>query len=168
MIRWQLFPRSARPVPAVGAVIDIFKKNESAIDSSIQTLESNQVLGVLAQDLLEAKFKVELGKSKDAKIPVPVLYGLNGVIEKSFYADAFHADDGVVLEVEAGRAVVNNQFLKDLFQACMMQDAKHLVICVRNDYRGSDDFDKVVRFFDTLFASQRMILPLKSILVLGY
>lgn len=30
---------------------------------------------------------------------------------------------------------MNNQFLKDLFQACMMQDVDYLVIAVRNEYR---------------------------------
>jgi len=30
------------------------------------------------------------------------------------------------LEVEAGRAYTNYQFLKDLFQACMMHDVQYL------------------------------------------
>lgn len=42
---------------------------------------------------------------------------------------------GIVIEVEAGRAVDNNQFLKDLFQACMMDGISFLVIAVRNYYR---------------------------------
>lgn len=50
----------------------------------------------------------------------------------------------------------------------MMQDAKHLAICVRNTYRGGNDFDKVLRFLDTMYASQRLHLPLQSILLIGY
>lgn len=118
MITWQLFPRSARPCQALLATIRIFESNVAHIDSTTQTLESNDVLKIVANDLKAAGFAVEEGKSKESKIAVPVLFGLNGAIEKSFFADAFHPEDGVVLEVEAGRAVDNNQFLKDLFQAC--------------------------------------------------
>jgi hypothetical protein len=73
-----------------------------------------------------------------------------------------------VLEVEAGRAVVNNQFLKDFFQACMMIDIDYLGIGVRMGYRGKRDFEIVETFFDTFYTSQRMQSPLKGILVVGY
>lgn len=77
-----------------------------------------------------------------------------------------------MVEVEAGRGVINNQFLKDLFQACMMDDVDYLAIAVRNKYIAAGirnpDFDRVVIFFDTLYASNRMVLPLKGVLVLGY
>jgi hypothetical protein len=150
------------------SVISVFESNLPSIDSASQTLESNEVLRIVANQLRAAGFIVEEGKAKESKIAVPVLFGLNGAIEKSFFADAFHPSEGVVLEVEAGRAVDNNQFLKDLFQACMMQDANHLAICVRNSYRGGNDFEKVLRFLDTMYASQRLRLPLHSILLLGY
>jgi hypothetical protein len=64
--------------------------------------------------------------------------------------------------------VVNNQFLKDIFQASMMVNIDYLVLAVRNTYRQSDDFQKVYQFLDTLYTSQRIILPLKGILVIGY
>lgn len=74
----------------------------------------------------------------------------------------------VVIEIEAGRAVSNYQFLKDLFQACVMQDVDYLVIAVRNIYRTSKDFDKLITFLDALYVSNRLILPLKGILIIGY
>lgn len=74
----------------------------------------------------------------------------------------------IVIEVEAGRAVTNYQFLKDLFQACVMSDVDYLVIAVRNIYRKNQDFEKVISFFNTLYASGRLILPLKGILIIGY
>jgi len=150
------------------SVVSAFEANCAAVDSQANAEVSNAVLAIVAGELRAAGFQVEAGKQKGDKIPVPVLFGLNGSIEKSFLADGFHAGDGVVLEVEAGRAVDNNQFLKDLFQACMMQDARHLVICVRNVYRGGKDFEKVCLFFDTLYASHRIQLPLGSVMVLGY
>ncbi len=72
------------------------------------------------------------------------------------------------MEVEAGRGVTNYQFLKDLFQACVMQDVDYAVIAIRQDYRGSDDFSKVVTFIETIYASNRLILPLKGLLIIGY
>ena len=99
---------------------------------------------------------------------MPVLFGMNGKLEKHFQADGYHQKTGTVIEVEAGRGVTNNQFLKDLFQACMMHEVHYLVIAVRKKYRKSPDFNKVITFFDTLYASGRLSLPLEGILVIGY
>lgn len=61
-----------------------------------------------------------------------------------------------------------NQFLKDLFQACMMVGVTEFVVALRLDYRGSNDFEKVCRFFETLYVSGRLRLPLAGVLVVGY
>ena len=111
---------------------------------------------------------METSKTAEGKIKVPVLYGANGKVEKSFEADAYHPIQKTVVEVEAGRGVTNYQFLKDLFQACVMQDVDYAVIAIRQDYRGSDDFSKVVTFIETIYASNRLILPLKGLLIIGY
>lgn len=95
-------------------------------------------------------------------------FGRNGRLEKSFHANAFHEDLGFVVEVEAGRGVTNFQFLKDLFQACMMADVYYLAIAVRNTYQKMDDFERIDRFFSTLYASNRLKLPLKGLLAIGY
>ena len=77
-------------------------------------------------------------------------------IDKSFNADALSGNKKIVIEVEAGRAVDNNQFLKDIFQACMMFEVEYLVIAVRNNYRGADDFSKIFTFLETLYISNRL------------
>ena len=41
---------------------------------------------------------------------------------------------------------LTNQFLKDIFQACMMPNAEYLVIAVRNHYFNSDDFKSIFQF----------------------
>jgi len=168
MINWHYFPESDR-LPVLGSqVVEAFAKVAGQIESGQALLNSNGVLAVLRQPLLELGFQVELGKKDGEKIHVPVLFGRNGVIEKSFHADAYHPSGRFVVEVEAGRAVVNNQFLKDLFQACMMQDVDYLAIAVCNHYGSLPDFSRVERFFETLYASRRLVLPLKGILVIGY
>ena len=99
---------------------------------------------------------------------MPVLFGENNSNDQSFNADGISNDDKIVLEVEAGRAVANYAFLKDIFQACMMHDVEFLILAVRNDYRGSDDFEKVYTFLETLYISGRLVLPLKGITLIGY
>lgn len=111
-------------------------------------------------------------------IEVPVLFGKNNTLEKSFRADGYNNADKSVIEIEAGRAVMNNQFLKDLFQACMMQDVEYLTIAVKNEYMVNNkktgkvdkklDFDEVLKFFDALYSNNRLILPLHGILIIGY
>ena len=122
----------------------------------------------VADQLALIGFQVEKGKQAGDRIPVPVLFGMNGKLEKHFDADAYHEADGFVIEVDAGRGVLNNQFLKDLFQACKMHDVKYLAVAVRNNYKGRRDFDEVVRFFDTLYSSNRLKLPLEGVLLVGY
>jgi hypothetical protein len=169
MINWVYFPKSDKPTPMVLDVVHAFESVAEEIDSKIQKIQvSNEALRKLAAGLREAGFKVERGKKKGEKISVPVLFGEKGRPEKTFDADAYHAAEGFVVEVEAGRGVTNNQFLKDLFQACMMHEVHYLGIAVRNDYLGSGDYQIVKTFFETLYASSRLQLPLKGILLIGY
>jgi len=168
MIRFQFFPRSRGITPEMQDIINCFNEVEDTISSNNFGLDSNSVLEKLRKPLEKISFNVERGKSKENKIHVPVLFGMNNQIDKSFNADAVSSDGKIVIEVEAGRAVANNQFLKDIFQACMMFQVQYLVIGVRNDYRNSDDFSKIYSFLDTLYTSNRLHLPLEGILLIGY
>lgn len=167
-VSWSTFPRSLPPTARFRDIVAAFDEVIEKIGSDKNTHSSNVVLAHVAPGLARLGFKVEAGKKHDEKISVPVLFGENGEAAKSFEADALHADERIVLEVEAGRGVANNQFLKDLFQACAMQDVDWFVVAVRNTYKTSKDYESVVRFFDVLFASRRLQLPLKGILVIGY
>lgn len=168
MIKFQLFPRSHSITPDLAAVVQCFQSIESLIDSSTFNYSSNEVLEIIEPQLTRINFNVEAGKLRNQKINVPVLFGLNNLVDKSFDADALSVDGKIVIEVEAGRAVDNNQFLKDIFQACMMTRVEYIVIAVRNLYRGRDDFKKIALFLETLYVSGRLQLPLKGILLIGY
>jgi hypothetical protein len=169
MINWTYFPLSDEPTPIVKSIVGVFESKADEIDSITHNPQvSDLVLSKLAIELEQLGFQVERGKKKADKIHVPVLYGRNGKVEKSFEADAFLKSEGFVLEIEAGRGVTNYQFLKDLFQACMMRDVDYLGIAIRNKYRTSKDFEKVFGFFDTLYKSNRLDLPLKGVLIIGY
>jgi len=168
LIHWLYYPRSRKAPPLVLDVVEAFRSASVDIDSAHNNLLSNGVLAHLAPTLVALGFRVETGRTRGQKIQVPVLFGLDGQLEKSFEADAYHEAAGFVLEVEAGRGVVNNQFLKDLFQACMMNGVTEFAVALRNDYRRSNDFKQAARFFDTLYASNRLKLPLEGVLLIGY
>ena len=168
MIQWQFFPKNTQAPELLQEVVKCFIAVESEIDSDLQTHKSDVVLSIVSPHLQNLGFQVEVGKKRSDKIRVPVLFGLNGKPKVSFDADAYHVTEKTVIEVEAGRAYMNYQFLKDLFEACMMFDVEYLVIVVRRKYLKVKDFDKIVNFFDTLYTSDRMELPLRGILVIGY
>lgn len=168
MIRYQFFPRSRGVTKDIQDVIDCFKAVEADIDSETKNLVSNDVLAIVRPYLEKHGYKVEMGKSTEEKIDVPVLFGQDNQIDKSFYADALSADGRIVIEVEAGQATENHRFLKDIFEACMMFDVEYLVLTVRNIYRKHDDFQRIFTFLETLYISNRLQLPLKGILLIGY
>lgn len=174
MINYQFFPRSRGVTNEIDAIINCFKTVDA--NKKKEHLKSNEMLSLLRPFLEELGFRVEQGKKEKEKIDVPVLFGENNTIDKSFYADALSNDGRIVIEVEAGRAVFNNQFLKDIFQACMMFEVEYLVIAVLNEYhfkvngneRISHDYESIRTFLETLYVSNRLQLPLKGILLIGY
>ena len=173
-IKWQLFPKSLIPPKHIAELVDVFESVESEISTPENQLNSNDVLEVIRPGLTEIGYEVELPGPPRVKVSRPVLFGLSGKVEQHFDVDAFGHETGTIVEVEAGRAVINYQFLKDLFEACAIQDAQYLCIAVANAYKSNPnagqakDFEKVVRFFETLYASGRLNLPLTGIVVIGY
>jgi hypothetical protein len=167
-VKYQFFPRSQGITDEICKIIQCFTNVEEEINSINNTLNSDEVLEKITPSLLKLGYKVESGKKSSEKIRVPVLFGLNNNIDKEFNADALSHDGKIVIEVEAGRALDNNQFLKDIFQACMMFGVEYLVIAVREVYRARKDFDIIYSFIETLYISNRLHLPLKGILLIGY
>ena len=172
MINWQYFPKSSATPSHLKEVVDVFDLHSNNIDSQKHTYDSNGVLEIIRKGLETCNYTVEKSKKKEDKIFVPVLFGMNGKLDKYFEADGLNELTKTVIEVEAGRGYANNQFLKDLFQASVMHDIDYLIIAVRNIYKtkstSSKDFEKVISFIDTLYASDRLTLPLKGILIIGY
>lgn len=168
MIKYQFFPRSRGVTNEIQKVIESFKAIESDIDSAMNNLVSNEVLAKVRPYLEKQGYRVEIGKSTEEKIDVPVLFGRDNIIDKSFYADALSKDGRIVVEVEAGQATENHRFFKDIFEACMMFEVEYLVLAVRNIYRTHDDFTRIYTFLETLYISGRLQLPLKGILLIGY
>ncbi len=168
MINWMYFPKNQPLDPVSRQVVAAFENIADAVDSTIYQYKSDEVLAAVRPGLEALGFAVERSKKSDDLVAVPVLYGVNGRIEKSFEADGYLPDAGYVIEVEAGRAVVNFQFLKDFFEACTMVGVDKLCIAVRNKYRVFNDFDRVCKFFESMYASGRLGIPLSGLLIIGY
>jgi len=167
-LRWQYYPKWSEPPEGISKLLKVFEIDFSKICSESNQKSSDKVLEVLSQNLVEQGFLTETGNKKTDKIRRPVLFGENGQIDKSFDLDAYHPSVKIALEIEAGRGVTNHQFLKDLFEACTIPSVDYLAIAVRQNYRGNKDYEKVIAFFDTLYASNRLSLPLKGVLIIGY
>lgn len=168
MIRWSYYPNNFRVPEHLKALVNAFEEEEKFISSDFLQLKSNEVLVCLSKKLEKLEFDVEKSKRKNDIIRIPVLFGECGKEILSFEVDAYNYQTKTVLEVEAGRAYTNHQFLKDFFEACMMMDVDYFCVAVRNDYRGHKDYEAVCSFFEALHASNRLMLPLKGIMVIGY
>lgn len=112
-IKYQYFPKSCSIPNELQQIIKIFCKKEDEIRSSKHKFKSHEVLHILSDDIAAMGYQVEI--SKKTKIKIPVLFGRNGSLDKYFEADCYNPDAKVVIEIEAGRAVSNYQFLKDIF-----------------------------------------------------
>lgn len=167
-IRHQFFPVNKKTPKHLESVIKAFSEQVDNINSHEHTLNSNAVLEILRKNLEGVGFRIETGKKKNEKIKIPVLFGENGRIIKSFDVDGYHEEFKTVLEVEAGRGVLNNQFLKDFFEACIMVNVDYCIIAVRDTWHKQKDFETVKDFFDSMYASGRMNIPLQGLLIIGY
>ena len=172
-INWSYFPKTD-PLPEIlNETINIFEKNHNKIDSTKNDtnqlrLSSDKVLKVVEEDFIDAGFSIETGKKKNEKIRVPVLYGHQGTVAQAFEVDGWHKEQKIVLEIEAGRAYSNHQFLKDIFEASVMVNTDYLVLAVRNIYNKQKDYQIIRDWLDTLFVTKRIKFELKGILLIGY
>ena len=136
--RWRFFPPHAPPPPWVGPLVEAFANARARIDSAVvheTRMESNDVLSVIAPGLAALGFAVEGGKTRAGKLPRPVFFGDEGAFLRTYEIDAFESQNGVALEVEAGRATMGNAIYRDLIQASLMVDARYLVLAVPSEYR---------------------------------
>ena len=78
----------------------------------------------------------------------------------------------MVLEVEAGRGAANNVVDRDLLRPCLMVDADYLALAVMLRYTSGKttyrSYEQARNRIDAIYASDRLKLPLKGILLIGY
>ena len=163
------FPLNSSLSQPLNKVLDIFDLHKNTINSLNDDNEnrrnSDAVLRVLTPDLESAGYIVE--KSKKSHDKIAFVYSDDVVLLK-FEADAFHQQHKIAIEVEAGRAWDNKQFLKDILEACLIDDIEYMVVAVRMLYRGRNDFDKVSSWLRAIYSSNKIKLSFKGLLLIGY
>ena len=133
---------------------------------------SNKVLEVLRPELEHIGFRVEKGKTAVQKLPRPVLFDEMGEAGLSYDIDAYHEGHGIVMEVEAVRAIRANAIYKDLIQMSLMVDARFAVIAMPLRYKYKSGIDNPYKhgkdIMDAIFSSGRLRLPFEGVLLVGY
>lgn len=176
---WSYYPRNARPPTWVAELASAVANSQEAIAtqfSSPTRLRSDEVLQVIAPDLVKLGYAVETGKSAAGKIKRPVLFGENGVPSVSYEVDAFHDAEGIVVEVEAGRGARGNASYRDLIRTSLIVDAKYLALLLPLVYRHQSAGRQVAVHayqdaraqLDAIYASDRLRLPFTGTLLVGY
>lgn len=165
LINSKYYPINGKRTKTSNLIETIFDNAYSQISTPLHHLKSNQVLSVVRPDLINNGFKVER-----PTIPLKASTGLK------FNADAFLESEGYLIEVEAGRAIENNQFLKDLIEACVVDEVEYLCIAVPNCYEYNSNekkinnkvFEKVCDYMDAIYDSKLVDCHVKGILIIGY
>jgi hypothetical protein len=127
---------------------------------------------VLRPALTAFGFEIEAGKTASGKIRRPVLFGENGRPIVAYEVDGFHPGLGIVLEVEAGRGAAGNADYRDLVRTSLIVDAEYLVLGMMLEYKTGKttmrSYERTRDQLDAIYASERLRLPFKGVLVVGY
>ena len=172
--RWRFYPYSTQPPRWTTGVVKAFADAQPVLDSRRQHgVSSDQALGHLRPALEEQGFTVESGRRKIEKILRPVLFGEGGRPVVSYEVDAYHPLERVAVEVEAGRGAANNADYRDIIRASLMVDADYLVMAMMLRYSSGQasvtkSYEVTANRIDAIYASDRLRLPLKGILLIGY
>jgi len=122
--------------------------------------------------LVELGFTIEASKIKADKIWRPVLFGEVGRPLVAYEVDGFHAGHGIVLEVESGRGAAGNADYRDLIRTSLIVDAEYLILGMMLEYKTGKmtirSYERTREQIDAIYASDRLPLPFKGILLVGY
>jgi hypothetical protein len=158
-------------------ITDIFKQHRDQVDTTIGNKnKSDEILEILRQDLEQHGFEVESGKKKADKIHRPVSFGEQGKVDLKYEIDAYHTENSIAMEIEAGRATLGNAIYRDITQMSLMVDVEYAVIAVSQIYRykqsgkemESKDYQKCLSILQAIYLSNNLELPFKGILLIGY
>jgi hypothetical protein len=168
--QWKSYPVNLPAPKWVDWVLGSFRDVRPAIDSvKNHGVKSNDALAAVKPGLESKGFEIE---SKANRISRPVLFGENGEVQVDYRVDGYHPDFRVVLEVEAGRGAANNADYRDLVRTSLMVDSDYLVLAMMIEYRAAGQttksYENTQKRLDAIYASNRLVLPLKGVLLVGY
>jgi hypothetical protein len=175
--RFMYFPRSQPPPEWVEGVASCFRKAQAEIDTSAGKWGvSDVVLGHIRAGLEDIGFQVEGGKRHAQKIHRPVFFGEQGIPSTRYEVDAYHPEKHILLEVEAGRAIMGNALYRDIVHMSLIAGADYAVIGIPLKYTyksgGKDvsgaNYEKALGILDTVWGTDRLRLPFKGMLLIGF
>lgn len=173
-IEFQHFQNGDKSPSFVGKIIEVFREKESAICGT--SLKSDAVLTELAANLALLGFGVEAGKKAGQTIRRAIYTDQNGTPVLRCNIDAYHSKWRCLLEIEAGRGWKSNAVHRNLIQAMVMDDVKHVIIAVRNSYKyngknnskvESKDYIKMTYLAHALYSNVNFKVPF-GLTVIGY
>ena len=150
----------------------IFETKETMIDSEdVQPLISNQVLKILSEDLKNIGFDVEEDK------PIDLEYDVGNGRTRTFQPDAHNPQTKIAIEIESGQAKSNYKFLKDFFEAIVLDKVDYMIIAVRRFYKTkkksgttvtSRDYQYIIDCLNAYDIAINHNWPIKGLMVIGY
>ncbi len=144
---WAFFPRHLAPPPWIEEFNFSVKASQSLIESILhERFDSDEVLQVLRDSLVEQGWLIEAGKKAADKIFRPVLYGERGKTKVNYEIDGWHPEHKAVLEIESGRGWQGSY----------------------GNVKNQNDYQKALDQLDAVYTSGRLQLPFKGVLLFGW
>jgi hypothetical protein len=175
---WSYWPRNVKPPEWAISFTGVVAGSESQVSTVDKKtgISSDGVLSVLAPGLVALGYAVETGKTKAGKIVRPVLFGENGAAEVSYEIDAFHDALGIAVEVEAGRGAAGNADYRDIVRTSLILDSQFMALLMPIRYRTTSAgrehaipaYERTRNQLSAIYASERLVLPFKGVLLVGY
>lgn len=178
---WSYYPRNEHAPEWVVGFVNVVRSSQTQLDTRSAPgaqagLTSDEVLRVMRPGLETLGYSVESGKRAAEKISRPVLFGDEGKPAVKYELDAFHEGLGIAVEVEAGRGAANNADYRDIIRTSLILDAEYLALAMPLNYRYRSGGHRHVTHaylnsrgrLDAIYSSQRLQLPFRGVLLLGY
>lgn len=173
--KFAYYPRTRAPPPWVAELGLVFTDVRANIDTTTGNWnESDKVLEILRPGLEKIGYDVERGKKADEKIHRPVFFGDQGKPSMKYEIDAYHQEQGILLEVEAGRSWHGNAVYRDIVQMSLMVGGSYAAIAMPMDYKfgqlkkPSHPYELAKSMLDAVWGSERLKLPFEGMALLGY
>jgi hypothetical protein len=172
---WIFYPRWVEKPGWAEELVNVFLTHRHEIDSMVVHKKSDEVLSIIHKDLERLGYLVE-GGGQNRTISRPVYFGEYGHPELQYQIDSYHAGNHIALEVEAGRSTRGNAVYRDIIQTSLLVGVEYFVLAVPQKYAfqssGNEIVDKTYQMcrdiFNALYARDRLRLPFKGVLLVGY
>ena len=173
--KWLYYPKWSEPPDWAFDLVKVFSNNRVRLDSNMSHNKSDQALAIIRGDLESSGYVVEKGEMEPT-IRRPVHFGEFGVADRTYQIDSYHSSLKIALEIEAGRSTRGNAVYRDIVQTSLLVGVDYFALAVPQKYSFKAGNRKVTdptyeickSIFDAIYSSERLRLPLRGVLLIGY